>query len=78
MEFLFTICIGLSSNVDSIDLNHSKCLLRIYKFLKIAIAGASTMGASIAQTFALFAIDVTVYDVFVDVFDESSTQHSTD
>lgn len=31
---------------------------------KIGIAGAGTMGASIAQTFALFNYDVTVYDIY--------------
>jgi len=30
----------------------------------VSIAGAGTMGASIAQTFALFGYDVTVYDIY--------------
>ena len=30
----------------------------------VSIAGAGTMGASLAQTFALFGYDVTVYDIF--------------
>lgn len=31
---------------------------------KVSIAGAGTMGASLAQTFALFGYDVTVYDIY--------------
>lgn len=31
---------------------------------KVSIAGAGTMGASIAQTFAMFGYDVTVYDIY--------------
>lgn len=31
---------------------------------KVSIAGAGTMGASLAQTFGLFGYDVTVYDIY--------------
>ena len=38
---------------------------------KIGIAGAGTMGASIAQTFALFYYEVTVYDIFETALDKA-------
>ena len=38
---------------------------------KIGITGAGTMGASIAQTFALFNYEVTVYDIFETALDKA-------
>ena len=38
---------------------------------KIGIAGAGTMGASIAQTFALFNYDVVVFDIYESALDKA-------
>ena len=38
---------------------------------RIVIAGAGTMGSSMAQTFAKFGYDVTLYDVFPAALDKA-------